>query len=171
MSVSNEGDLVPALNTIPVCTYKEEDEPPKPDDKSLVPDSTHDTLLASTVGDEPDQVVFVGPAQFQMADVLIPGSPEEQRDTTLDETTPPSTAPPAQIFPDTPPRRVIVKTLEHVVIKKELHAHVKGATAVRAEGDDGTTILVTSSPKQVLPGTNVEGDLASDTTLSESIET
>ena len=46
-----------------------------------------------------------------------------------------------------------------------------GATAVSAEGDDGTTILVTSSPKQVLPGTNAEGDLASDTTLSESIET
>ena len=43
--------------------------------------------------------------------------------------------------------------------------------AVRAEGDDGTTILVTSSPKQVPPGTNTEGDLTSDTTLSESIET
>ena len=64
-----------------------------------------------------------------------------------------------------------MKTPECVVIKKELHAHVDGATAVRAEGDDGTTILVTSSPKQVLPGTNAEGDLASDTTLSESIET
>ena len=113
----------------------------------------------------------MGPAQFQMADVLVPGSPEEQQDTTLDETTPPSTAPPARIFPDTPPRRVIVKTPERVVIKKELHAHVDGATAVRAEGDDGTTILVTSSPKQVQPGTNAEGDLASDTTLSESIKT
>ena len=43
--------------------------------------------------------------------------------------------------------------------------------AVRAEGDDGTTVLVTSSPKQVLSGTNAEGDLTSDTTLSESIET
>ena len=171
MSVSNEGDLVPALNTIPVHTYEEEDEPPKPDDKSPAPDSTHDAPLVSTMGDEPDRVVFVGPAQFQMADVLVPGSPEEQRDTTLDETTPPSTAPPARIFPDTPPRRVVVKTPEHVVIKKELHAHIDGATAVRAEGDDGTTILVTSSPKQVLPGTNAEGDLASDTTLSESIET
>ena len=64
-----------------------------------------------------------------------------------------------------------MKTPEHVVIKKELHAHVNGATAVRAEGVDGTTILVTSSPKQVPPGTNTEGDLASDTTLSESIET
>ena len=64
-----------------------------------------------------------------------------------------------------------MKTPEHVVIKKELHAHVDGATAVRAEGGDGTTILVTSSPKQVLPGTNAEGDLASNTTLSESIET
>ena len=70
-----------------------------------------------------------------------------------------------------PPRRVIVKTPEHVVIKKELHAHINGATAVRAKGDDGTTVLVTSSPKQVLPGTNAEGDLTSDTTLSESIET
>ena len=106
-----------------------------------------------------------------MADVLVPGSPEEQRDTTLDETTPPSTAPPVQIFPDTPPRRVVVKTPEHVVIKKELHAHVDGATAVRAEGDDDTTVLVTSSPKQVPPGTNAEGDPTSDTTLSESIET
>ena len=64
-----------------------------------------------------------------------------------------------------------MKTPECVVIKKELHAHVDGATAVRAEGDDGTTILVTSSPKQVPPGTNAEGDLTSDTTLSESIET
>ena len=64
-----------------------------------------------------------------------------------------------------------MKTPEYVVIKKELHAHVHGATAVRAEGDDSTTILVTSSPKQVLPGTNAEGDLTSDTTLSESIET
>ena len=64
-----------------------------------------------------------------------------------------------------------MKTPERVVIKKELHAHINGATAVRAEGDDGTTIFVTSSPKQVLPGTNAEGDLASDTTLSESIET
>ena len=171
VSVSNEGDLAPALNTIPVRTYEEEDEPPKPNDKSPAPDSTHDAPLASTMGDEPDRVVFVGPAQFQMADVLIPGSPEEQRDTTLDETTPPSTAPPARIFPDTPPRRVIVKTPERVVIKKELHAHVNGATAVRAEGDDGTTVLVTSSPKQVPPGTNAEGDLTSDTTLSESIET
>ena len=171
MSVSNEGDLAPALNTIPVCTYEEEDKPPKPDDKSPAPDSTHDAPLASTVGDEPDRVVFVGPAQFQMADVLVPGSPEEQWDTTLDETTPPSTAPPVRIFPDTPPRRVIVKTPERVVIKKELHAHVDGATAVRVEGDDGTTILVTSSPKQVQPGTNTEGDLTSDTTLSESIET
>ena len=171
VSVSNEGDLAPALNTILVCTYEEEDEPPKPDDKSPVPDSTHDTPLASTVGDEPDQVVFVGPAQFQMANILVPGSPEEQRDTTLDETTPPTTEPPARIFPDMPPQRVIVKTPERVVIKKELHAHVDGATAVRAEGDDGTTILVTSSPKQVLPGTNAEGDLTSDTTLSESIET
>ena len=113
----------------------------------------------------------MGPAQFQMADVLVPGSPEEQQDTTLDETTPPSTAPPARIFLDTPPRWVIVKTPKCVVIKKELHAHVDGTTAVRAEGDDGTTVLVTSSPKQVPPGTNVEGDLASDTTLSESIET
>ena len=95
VSVSNEGDLALALNTIPVCTYEEEDEPPKPDDKSPAPDSTHDAPFASTVGDEPDQVVFVGPAQFQMADVLVPGSPEEQWDTTLDETTPPSTAPPA----------------------------------------------------------------------------
>ena len=171
MSVSNEGNLVPALNTIPVRTYEEENELPKPDDKSPAPDSTHDAPLASTVGDEPDRVVFVGPVQFQMADVLVPGSPEEQQDTTLDETTPPSTAPPAQIFPDTPPRRVIVKTPEHIVIKKELHAHIDGATAVRVEGNDGTTILVTSSPKQVPPGTNAEGDLASDTTLSESIET
>ena len=113
----------------------------------------------------------MGPAQFQMADVLVPGSPKEQRDTTLDETTPPSTAPPAQIFPDTPPRRVVVKTPERVVIKKELHAHVDGATAVRVEGNDGTTILVTSSPKQVPPGTNTEGDLTSNTTLLESIET
>ena len=64
-----------------------------------------------------------------------------------------------------------MKTPEHVVIKKELHAHVDGATAVGAEGVDGTTVLVTSSPKQVPPGTNAEGDLASDTTLSESIET
>ena len=64
-----------------------------------------------------------------------------------------------------------MKTPEHAVIKKELHAHVDGATAVRAEGGDGTTVLVTSSPKQVPPGTNAEGDLASDTTLSESIET
>ena len=171
VSVSNEGDLVPALNTILVRTYEEGDEPPKPDDKSPVPDSTHDAPLASTVGDEPDRVVFVGPAQFQMADVLVPGSPEEQRDTTLDETTPPSTAPPARIFPDTPPRRVFVKTPECVVIKKELHAHIDGAMAVRAEGGDGTTILVTSSPKQVPPGTNAEGDLAIDTTLSESIKT
>ena len=171
VSVSNKGDLAPALNTIPVCTYEEGDEPPKPDDKSPVPDSTHDAPLVSTVGDEPDQVVFVGPAQFQMADALIPGSPEEQRDTTLDETTPPSTAPPVRIFPDMPPGRVVVKTPEHVVIKKELHAHVDGATAVRAERGDGTTVLVTSSPKQVPPGTNAEGDLASDTTLSESIET
>ena len=106
-----------------------------------------------------------------MADVLVSGSPEEQRDTTLDETTPPSTAPPARIFPDTPPRWVVVKTPERVVIKKELHAHVDWATAVRAEGDDGTTVLVTSSPKQVLLGTNSEGDLASDTTLLESIKT
>ena len=171
VSVSNEGDLAPALNTILVHTYEEGDEPLKPNDKSPVPDSTHDAPLASTVGDEPDRVVFVGPAQFQMADVLVPGSPEEQRDTTLDETTPPSIAPPAQIFPDTPPRRVIVKTTERVVIKKELHAHVDGATAVRAEGGDVTTVLVTSSSKQVPPGTNAEGDLASDTTLSESIET
>ena len=171
VSVSNEGDLVPALNTILLHTYEEEDELPKPNDKSPAPDSTDDTLLVSTVGDEPDRVVFVGPAQFQMADVLVPGSPEEQRDTTLDETTPPSTALPARIFLDTPPRWVVVKTPEHVVIKKELHAHIDGATAVRAEGDDGTTIIVTSSPKQVPPGTNVEGDLASDTTLSESIET
>ena len=103
VSVSNEGDLAPALNTILVRTYEEEDEPLKPDDKSPVPDSTHDALLASTMGDEPDRVVFVGPAQFQMADILIPGSPEEPQDTTLDETTPPSTAPPARIFPDTPP--------------------------------------------------------------------
>ena len=64
-----------------------------------------------------------------------------------------------------------MKTPERVVIKKELHAHIDGATAVRAEGGDGTTILVTSSPKQVLLGTNAEGDLASDTTLSESIKT
>ena len=64
-----------------------------------------------------------------------------------------------------------MKTPECVVIKKELHAHVNGAMAVRAEGDDGTTILVTSSPKQVPPGTNTEGGLTSDTTLSESIET
>ena len=64
-----------------------------------------------------------------------------------------------------------MKTPECVVIKKELHAHIDGATAVRAEGGDGTTILVTSSPKQVPPGTNLEGDLASNTTLSESIET
>ena len=64
-----------------------------------------------------------------------------------------------------------MKTPECIVIKKELHAHVDGATAVRAEGDDGTTVLVTSSPKQVPPGTNAEGDLASDTTLSESIKT
>ena len=64
-----------------------------------------------------------------------------------------------------------MKTPECVVIKKELHAHVNGATAVRAEGDDGTTILVTSSPKQVPQGTNAEGDLASDTTLLESIKT
>ena len=169
--VSNKGDLAPALNTIPVCTYEEEDEPPKPDDKSPTPDSTHDAPLASTVGDEPDRVVFVGPAQFQMANVLVPGSPEEQRDTTLDETTPPSTAPPARIFLDMPPRQVVVKTPECVVIKKELHAHIDGAMAVRAEGDDGTTVLVTSNPKQVPPGTNVEGDLASDTTLLESIET
>ena len=170
VSVSNKGDLAPALNTIPVRTPGEEDKLPKPD-KSPVPDSTHDAPLASTVGDEPDRVVFVGPAQFQMADVLIPGSPEEQRDTTLDETTPPSTAPPARIFPDMPPRRVVVKTPECAVIKKELPAHVDGAPAVRAEGDDGTTVLVTSSPKQVPPGTNAEGDLASDTTLSESIKT
>ena len=95
VSFSNEGDLVLALNTIPVCTPEEEDEPPKPDDKSPAPDSTDDAPLASTVGDEPDRVVFVGPAQFQMADTLTPGSPEEQRDMTLDETTPPSTAPPA----------------------------------------------------------------------------
>ena len=106
-----------------------------------------------------------------MADILVPGSPEEQRDTTLDETTPPLITPAAQIFPDTPPRRVIVKIPECVVIKKELHAHVDGATAVRAEGGDSTTVLVTSSPKQVPLGTNAKGDLASDTTLSESIET
>ena len=95
VSVSNEGDLAPALNTIPVRTYEEGDKLPEPDDKSPVPDSTHDAPLASTVGDEPDRVVFVGPAQFQMADMLIPGSPEEQWDMTLDKTTPPSTAPPA----------------------------------------------------------------------------
>ena len=64
-----------------------------------------------------------------------------------------------------------MKTPECVVIKKELYAHVDGATAVRAEGDDGTTILVTCSPKQVPLGTNAERDLASDTTLSESIKT
>ena len=64
-----------------------------------------------------------------------------------------------------------MKTPECVVIKKELPAHVNGAKAVRAEGDDGTTVLVISSPKQVLLGTNAEGDLTSDTTLSESIET
>ena len=52
--VSNEGDLVPALNTILVHTPEEEDEPPKPDDKSPAPDSTDDTPLVSTVGDEPD---------------------------------------------------------------------------------------------------------------------
>ena len=46
-----------------------------------------------------------------------------------------------------------------------------GPQAVRAEGGDGTTVLVTSSPKQVLPGTNTEGDLTSNTTLLESIET
>ena len=92
MSVSNEGDLAPALNTIPVHTPEEEDELPKPDDKSPAPNSTDDAPLVSTVGNEPDRVVFVGPAQFQMADALAPGSPEEQRDTTLDETTPPSTA-------------------------------------------------------------------------------
>ena len=63
-----------------------------------------------------------------------------------------------------------MKTPEHIVIKKELHAHVDGAMAVRAEGGDSTTILVTSSPKQVPPGTNTEGDLTSDTTLSESIK-
>ena len=94
VSVSNEGDLAPALNTVPVCTCEEGDKLPEPDDKSPVPDSTHDTSLASTMGDEPDQVVFVSPAQLQMADVLILGSPEEQRDMTLDKTTPPSTAPP-----------------------------------------------------------------------------
>ena len=54
VSVSNEGDLALALNTILVRTLEEEDEPPKPDNKSPAPDSTHDTLLASTVGDEPD---------------------------------------------------------------------------------------------------------------------
>ena len=54
MSVSNEGDLALALNTIPVHTHEEEYEPPKPDDKSPAPDSTHDTLLASTMGNEPD---------------------------------------------------------------------------------------------------------------------
>ena len=64
-----------------------------------------------------------------------------------------------------------MKTPECVVIKKELHAHVDGAMAVRVEGGDGTTVLVTSSPKQVLPGTNAEGDLTSNTTLSESIKT
>ena len=58
-----------------------------------------------------------------------------------------------------------------MAIKKELHAHVDGATAVGAEGVDGTTVLVTSSPKQVPLGTNAEGDLASDTTLLESIKT
>ena len=103
MSVSNKGDLAPALNTILVRTYEEEDELPKPDNKSPAPNSTHDAQLVSTVGDEPDRVVFVGPAQFQMADILVPGSPEEQRDTTLDETTPPSTATPARIFQDMPP--------------------------------------------------------------------
>ena len=54
MSVSNEGDLALALNTIPVHTYEEEDEPLKPDDKSPAPNSTHDAPLVSTVGDEPD---------------------------------------------------------------------------------------------------------------------
>ena len=54
VSVSNEGDLAPALNTIPVHTYEEGDEPPEPNDKSPVPDSTHDAPLVSTVGDEPD---------------------------------------------------------------------------------------------------------------------
>ena len=54
MSVSNEGDLVPALNTILVRTYEEEDELPKPDDKSPAPDSTHNAPLASNVGDESD---------------------------------------------------------------------------------------------------------------------
>ena len=49
MSVSNKGDLTPALNTILVCTYEEEDKPPKPDDKSPAPDSTHDAPLASTM--------------------------------------------------------------------------------------------------------------------------
>ena len=48
--VSNEGDLAPALNTIPVHTYEEGDELLKPDDKSPVPDSTHDALLASHRG-------------------------------------------------------------------------------------------------------------------------
>ena len=96
VSVSNEGDLVPALNTIPVHTYEEGDELLEPNNKSPVPDSTHDAPLASTMGNEPDRVVFVGLAQFQMADILIPGSPEEQQDTTLDETTPPSTAPSAR---------------------------------------------------------------------------
>ena len=106
-----------------------------------------------------------------MADILVPGSPEEQQDTTLDETTPPSIAPPTRIFLDMPPRRVVMKTPECVVIKKEVHAHVDGAMAARVEGDDSTTVLVTSSPKQIPPGTNAEGDLASYTTLSESIET
>ena len=54
VSVSNKGDPVPALNTIPVCTHEEEDEPPKPNYKSPVPDSTHNALLASTMGNEPD---------------------------------------------------------------------------------------------------------------------
>ena len=40
VSSSNDIDLVPALNTIPVCTSAEKDEPTKPDDKSPVPDST-----------------------------------------------------------------------------------------------------------------------------------
>ena len=40
--VSNEGDLVPALNTIPVRTYEEEDKPPKPDDKLVGQSDSHE---------------------------------------------------------------------------------------------------------------------------------
>ena len=135
VSVSNEGDLAPALNTIPVRTYEEEDELPKPDDKSPAPNSTHDMprWRPPWAMNQIELSLWAQP-NSRWPTALVPGSPEEQWDTTLDETTPPSTAPPAPIFPDKPPRRVVVKTPERVVIKKELHAHVRWGHGCQGRG-------------------------------------